>query len=149
MRRKADPKTGKHTLCEPAHSKCAWTFEKSRFVQKLTGKVPYANPATPVSCKPAQSKCTWTFYKSHFVWKFRRKMPDPNPGDIVSCEPAQSKRTWTFHKIHFVWKFTGKMPLAPATTSIKHRALTLTVRTPPVWPHRLGNIKTYIIYLFI
>jgi hypothetical protein len=28
-----------------------------------------------------------------------------------------------------VWKFTGKVPDATDTTSIKHRALTLTVRT--------------------
>ena len=51
-------------------------------------------------------------------------------GDIVLCEPAQSKCTWTFHKSRFVRKFTRKMPDAPATTSIKHRALTVTVRTP-------------------
>ena len=60
-------------------------------------------------------------------------------GDSVLCEPAQSKRTWTFHKSHFVWKFAGKMPHASPTTSIKHRALTLTVRTPSVWPHCLGK----------
>ena len=36
-------------------------------------------------------------------------------------------------------KFTGKMPHAPATTSIKHRALTVTVRTLSVWPHCLGK----------
>ena len=44
--------------------------------------------------------------------------------------PAQSKCTWTFHKNHFVWKFTGKMPDATDTTSIKHGALTIAVRTP-------------------
>ena len=32
LRRRADPKTGKHTLCEPAQSKCAWTFHQSHFV---------------------------------------------------------------------------------------------------------------------
>ena len=32
LRRKSDPKTGKHTLCEPAQSKCAWTGHKSHFV---------------------------------------------------------------------------------------------------------------------
>ena len=29
LRRKTDPKTGKHTLCEPAQSKCTRTFHKS------------------------------------------------------------------------------------------------------------------------
>ena len=26
LRRKTDPKTGKHTLCQPAQATCAWTF---------------------------------------------------------------------------------------------------------------------------
>ena len=86
-------------------------------------------------CEPAQSKCTWTFH----VWKFKGNWPDPNPGDIVLCEPAQSKRTWTFQKSHFAWKFTGNWPDADGTTSIKHRALTLTARIPSVWPHCLAN----------
>ena len=32
LRRKTDPKTGKHTLWEPAQSKCTWTFDKSHCV---------------------------------------------------------------------------------------------------------------------
>ena len=59
-----------------------------------------------------------------------RRKTDPKTGKHTLCEPAQSKCTWTFHKSHFVWKFTGTMPDAPETTSIKHRAFTLTVRTP-------------------
>ena len=38
--------------------------------------------------------------------------------------------TWTCHNRNFVQKFTGKMPDASDTTSIEHRALTPTVRTP-------------------
>ena len=45
LRRKTDTKTGKHTLPEPAQSKRTWTFEKSHFVRKFTGKMPHA-PAT-------------------------------------------------------------------------------------------------------
>ena len=107
LRRKNDPKTGKHTLREPA-----------------------------------QSTCTRTFHKSHFVWKFTGKMPYANPAASILCEPAQSKRTWTFLQSHFVLKFTGKKPDAYENTSIKHRALTVTVRTPSVWPHCLGNLAT-------
>ena len=33
LRRKTDHKTGKHTLCEPAQSKCTRTFHKSHFVE--------------------------------------------------------------------------------------------------------------------
>ena len=35
LRRKTDPKTAKHTLCEPAQSQCTWTFHKRHFVQKI------------------------------------------------------------------------------------------------------------------
>ena len=59
--------------------------------------------------------------------------------DTRSCESAQSKCTGTFHKSHFVLKFKGNWPDTPDTTSIKHRALTLSVRTPSVWPHCLGK----------
>ena len=76
LRRKTDPKTGKHTVGEPAQSKGTWTFHKSHFAQKFTGKMPHASPTDIVLCGPAQSKCTWTFHKSHVVRKFAGKMPD-------------------------------------------------------------------------
>jgi len=38
LRRKADPKAGKHTLCEPAQSKRAWTLHKSHFVWKCDAR---------------------------------------------------------------------------------------------------------------
>ena len=59
-----------------------------------------------------------------------RRKTDPKTGKHTLCEPVQSKCTRAFHKSHFVWKFRGKIPDAPETTSIKHRALTPTVRTP-------------------
>ena len=34
LRRKTGPKTGKHTLCEPAQSKCTRTFHK-RFCAEI------------------------------------------------------------------------------------------------------------------
>ena len=82
------------------------------------------------------------------MWRGRmlRRKTDPKTRKHTLCEPAQSKRTWTFEKSHFAWKFTGQMPHAPATTSIKHRALTLTVRTPSVWPHCFGHDIFYIRY---
>ena len=36
LRRKTDPKTRKHTLCEPEQSKCRQTLCKSHFVWKIT-----------------------------------------------------------------------------------------------------------------
>ena len=158
-RRKTDPKTGKHTLCEPAQATCAWTFHKSHYVGKFTrghcfvracavemhmdraqepfyiwkftGKTTGDTSRDIVLCEPAQWKCTSTLHNSHSVWKFRKKMQKYAPPATNSLwEPAQSKWTSTFHKCHFVWNFTGKTPNAPETTSIKHRALTPTVRTP-------------------
>ena len=73
--------------------------------------------------------------------KIYREMPYAWTGDIVLCEPAQSKCTWT---CHFMQKFSGNWPDTGDTTSIEHRALTLTTRTPSVWPHCLGK-KTLIL----
>ena len=60
---------------------------------------------------------------------------------MMMCEPAQLKCTWTCHHWHFLRTFTGNVPNAPDTTSIEHRALTVTVRTPQcghtVWPKKI------------
>ena len=154
LRRKTDPKTGKHTLCEPARSKCTRTFHRSHFAWILTGQTTGDTSGDIVLCEPAQSKCTWTRHKSHFVWKFTGKMPDANPatpGHVTrgilcgklprKCRahiPRQAfcaslhSRNAHGHvtKKHFVQKFTGKMSDASETTSIEHRASTVTVRTP-------------------
>ena len=72
-----------------------------------------------------------------------RRKTDPKTGKHTLRKPAQSKCTWTCHKRHFVQKFSGKMPNAPDTTSVEHRALTLTVRTPlcghTVWGTTIGK----------
>ena len=102
LRRKTDPKTGKHTLCEPAQSKCTRTFHKSHLVWKFAGKVPYAKPPTPVLCEAAQSKCTRTCHKRHFVRKFRGKIP--NAPDTTSIEHrALTPTVGTPQCGHTVW----------------------------------------------
>ena len=70
-----------------------------------------------------------------------RRKTDPKTGKHMLCEPAQSRRTWTCHKSRFVeiYRNPRKMLQTTLTTSIKHRALTLTVRIPSVWPHWLGK----------
>ena len=67
LRRKTDPKTEKHTVCEPAQATCAWTFHKSHFVWKFRGKMAADTSGDIVLCESAQSKCTWTFHKIHFA----------------------------------------------------------------------------------
>ena len=88
LRRKADPKTGKHILWEPAQSKCTCTLHKNHFVWKFTGRVPGPYPATSVLCEPAQSTYTRTFHKSHFAWKVTGKMAADLRGQhfVRACE---------------------------------------------------------------
>ena len=39
-RRRTDPKTAPHVLCERAQSTCTWRFHKSHFIRKFTKKMP-------------------------------------------------------------------------------------------------------------
>ena len=48
LRMKTDSKTGKHTLCEPALSKCTWTCHKRHFVRKFTGNMQDASNTTSI-----------------------------------------------------------------------------------------------------
>ena len=70
-------------------------------------------------------------------------------GKHTLCELAQSKCTWTVHKSHFVLKCTGNWPDTDENTSIKHRALTATVRTPQCGHTVWGMIKIWIYQLQI
>ena len=86
-------------------------------------KMPDASPGTALCA----SLCSRNAH-GHFT----RAMLCGNLQENAGCESGHgivSKRTWTFHKSHVVWKLTGKMPDTLATTSIEHRALTLTART--------------------
>ena len=59
-----------------------------------------------------------------------RRKTDPKTGKRTLCEPEQSKCRRTLRKRHFVGNLQGKCRTLPITTSIEHRALTPTVRTP-------------------
>ena len=83
------------------------------------------------------------FSKELFCMEINRKIAADTSGDIVLCEPARSKCTWTCHKRHFGRKFTGKMPDASDTTSVEHRALTVTVRTPQCG-HTVGEKTDFV-----
>ena len=88
-------------------------------------------------------KRTWRFQKNHFVWKFTRKMPITDSGTRIlwkfTGRNAHGHCTKAY-KRHFVWKCTGKMPDPPANTSIEHRVLTVTVRTPQCGHTACGNV---------
>ena len=100
-----DPKTRKHSLCEPAQSKRTWTFQKSQFVLKFIGKRPDPNSGAHVLCAPAQSKPTWTFHKSHSVWTFIGKMQDPAVNTSIEHQ-ALTLTVRTLQLGHAVWGMT-------------------------------------------
>ena len=139
LRRKTDPKTGTHTLCELAQSKRGHTFcaslcsrnarqdfTRNHFIRKFTGKMPRPKSAPQTLCGPAQLKRMSRFQKSHFLRKFTGKNPRPKTAPQTFCEPPQSKHMSRFHKSHFILKFTGKMP----QTEWAPAAFTPTVRIP-------------------
>ena len=72
LRRKTDPKTRKHTLCEPAQSKWIWACDKSHFVWKFTGKMPDA-PETASIKHRALNVTVRTPQCGHTVSLFREK----------------------------------------------------------------------------
>ena len=116
LRKKTDPKTRKHTLCEPAQSKCTWSHGHFR---------------RAISCGNLQEKCR----------------PQSRGHCFVRACAIETHMDISEELI--VWKFRGKMPDAPESTSIKHRALTLTVRTPQCGHTVWGNTRWYMQYTCI
>ena len=76
LRRKTDPESGTHSLCEPAQSKCTSAFHKGHSIQKFTGKMPRPKATAHTLHEPAQSKRTSTCHKSHFIEKMPRSSPE-------------------------------------------------------------------------
>ena len=89
-----------------------------------------------------RSTHTWehTYESTHMraqIWEEKREH---------TYESAQPKGTWTCHKSQFVWKFIRKIPPAPVNTSIEHRVLTVTVRTPQFGNTVWGKKHTYFVW---
>ena len=99
-----EPRSGTHTLCEPAQSICTWRSRKSHFIRKFTGKMfgPRASPERrDTLCASLRSRngdvTRATSYRNYR--KNGRAQSEPRTQTHILCEPAQS---WTFHKRHFV-----------------------------------------------
>ena len=134
LRRRTDPKTRTHTLCEPARSKCTWTFDKSHFVQEFTGKMPQTSwiprprpraieihfgtlflqkkywfqdgdPHIARAC--AKSKCISQepFYQG--IYRKNAGVQDCDPHLVRAC-PVEMHLD--ISNSHFTWEFAGKMP---------------------------------------
>ena len=85
LRRRADPKTS----CEPAQSKCAWTFHRSHFVQKIAGQMSRTKTATQTLSELAQS---WTCHQSHSMRQFHKSHFRENL--LVKCHGPKPRRSF-------------------------------------------------------
>jgi hypothetical protein len=96
-----EPRTQTHILRELAQSKWKWTFDKSRFILKFTGKMPrprFRPERGHTLCASLQSTCKSTCDRSHFIRKFIKKnaAAQVEPRAHILCKPLE--------------KFTGKTP---------------------------------------
>ena len=117
LRRRTDPKTEDHTLCEPAQSKYMSTFHKQTRMSPECGHIFCVSLRSRNACQD--------FTRAILCGK----NPRPRTTAQTLCEPARLKRMSRFHKSRFMRnstrKFTGKMPLPRVSTLIKHRPLHL------------------------
>ena len=88
--------------------------------------------ATPVLCEPAQSKCTWTCHQSFLMREFTGKMPRAPWPRHPFCASLRSRNAYGHFTIRTILcGFFGE--------NAGREGYPLTVRTPSVWPHCLGN----------
>ena len=88
LRRRTDPKTEDHTLCEPAQSKYMSTFHKQTRLSPERGHTFCASLRSRNACQD--------FTRATLCGK----MPRPRTTVQTLCEPARLKRTSRFHKSH-------------------------------------------------
>ena len=104
-------------------------------------KMPDASPAATVLCESAQSKCTWTCQKRHFARKFTGKCRTRIPGPAF-CGSLRSQNEHGHVTRAFCAEIYGENAKRfRYTTSIEHRALTLTARTPQCGHTVWGTIQ--------
>ena len=146
LKRKTDPKTVKHTLCEPAQSKCTRTCQKRHFAQKFAGPISrgqrfvracavemHMDMSEEAFCVEIYRENSGPVSRPAFCASLRSRNAHGHvTRGILSgnLQVAQSKCIWTCQEMLFFGRFTGKMPNAPDTTSMENQALTVTARTP-------------------
>ena len=74
----AEDTSAASVLCEPAQSKCTWTFHKSHFVWKFTGKMPNASDTTSMKYR-ALTPTVRTPQCGHTVWGTTEYNPKQSP----------------------------------------------------------------------
>ena len=119
-------------VCGNLQEKYRTPIPDTAFCASLRSRNAHGHLKRTILCQNLQEKC---------------RAPIPRHIFCASLRSRNAHGHFT-RAMHFVWKFTGKMPEAHENTSIKHRALTVTVRTPSVWPHCLGNNRKQHTLLF-
>ena len=103
LRRRTDPKTGTHTLCEPAQSKYARG--------NLEEKCPSPEPRRRLYASLRSRNAGGHFTRATLCGNLQEKCPGPEPRRRLCASPrAVQMQLWAFHKSHFAWKFIGKTP---------------------------------------
>ena len=76
------PRSGTHTLCEPAHSKCTSTFEKGNFIRKFIGKMVETRVSTLIKHRPLhllqEPLSVGTLFGEPATWKMQRALANRN-----------------------------------------------------------------------
>ena len=122
LRRRTDPKTEDHTLCEPAQSKYMSTFHKQTRMSPECGHI--------FLCEPAQSKRMSRFHKSHFMRK--KSAPQNHGADFVRACAVETHVKISQESLYAELHAEIYRKNAAAQSEHPHQApaFTLTVRTP-------------------
>ena len=94
LRRRTDPKTATYTLCEPAPSKCTWTFHNTEIYRK---KCPSPEPRTTLCVSLRRRNAPGHFTRATLCENLQAKCRGPAEA------PSSSTGLYTYHKSPRVW----------------------------------------------
>ena len=104
VERKTDPKTRKHTLCEPAPSKFIRTFHKNYCLWKLTEKTRRPILRHPFRASFRSRNARADFIRTICV-EIELRNAKRSSATVASSELAESECIWTCHEGCSAWKF--------------------------------------------
>ena len=108
------------------------------------GKIHMDMSEEPVCVEIYRKNAGPGFRGPHLVWKFTGKMPDTDSGDGILCGNLQEKKPHgECTRAILCRNLEEKCRPRPCPPRSNTKPLSLTVRTPSVWPHCLGH------YIFV
>ena len=124
LKRKTDPKTVKHTLCEPAQSKCTRHVRRGVWCGNLQGKcrthIPRPAFCASLRSRNAHGHVTRCILSGHFT------------GSAVEMHMGMSGDA-------FFWEIYREDAKRPGYHLDGTPGLNCYRKNPSVWPHCLGN----------